>query len=64
VLRHQLTVLRRQVVRPRYTPQDRLVSAMSARLLPRIVVLDDGHVGVLLRIIHEQAPPGLSPQPR
>src|SRR4051795_8245226 len=34
VLRHQLMVLRRQVTRPRYTPQDRLVPAMFARLLP------------------------------
>src|SRR6266542_1931498 len=32
VLRHQLMVVRRQVARPRYTPQDRLV---LARLLPR-----------------------------
>jgi hypothetical protein len=31
----QLTVVRRQVARPRYTPQDRLVLAMLARLLPR-----------------------------
>jgi putative transposase len=35
VLRHQLMVVRRQVARPQYTPQDRLVLAMLARLLPR-----------------------------
>ena len=35
VLRQQLTVLRRQVARARYTPSDRLVLAVLARLLPR-----------------------------
>jgi hypothetical protein len=35
VLRHQLMVVRRQVARPRYTPADRLVPAVSAGLLPR-----------------------------
>jgi hypothetical protein len=35
VLRHQLTVLRRQIARPRYTPSGRLVLAVLARLLPR-----------------------------
>src|SRR3954454_14973481 len=35
VLRHQLMVVRRQVSRPRYTPQDRLALATLARLLPR-----------------------------
>jgi hypothetical protein len=34
-LRHQLLVLRRQVARPCYTPSDRMVLAVLARLLPR-----------------------------
>ena len=35
VLRHQLAVLHRQVVRPRYVPTDRLILATLARLLSR-----------------------------
>jgi transposase InsO family protein len=35
VLRHQLAVLHRQVVRPRYTPADRMILATLAKLLPR-----------------------------
>jgi hypothetical protein len=35
VLRHQLSVLARQVARPRYTPTDRMVLAWLAKLLPR-----------------------------
>jgi hypothetical protein len=35
VLRHQLGVPRRQVVRPRYAPSDRMILAALAKLLPR-----------------------------
>jgi len=35
VLRHQLAVLRRQVPRARYTPADRMLLAVLAKLLPR-----------------------------
>jgi putative transposase len=35
VLRHQLTVLRRQAARPRYGHTDRLVLATLSRLIPR-----------------------------
>jgi putative transposase len=49
-VRHQLMVVRRQVVRPRYTSQDRMVLAVLARLLPRqrwaVFLVFVAHVGV------------------
>jgi len=35
VLRHQLTVLRRQIPRPRFEPADRALPAAVSRMLPR-----------------------------
>jgi putative transposase len=39
VLRHQLSVLRRQIRRPRFEPADRALLAAVSRMLPRSVVV-------------------------
>jgi hypothetical protein len=59
-LRHQLMVVRRQVTRARYTPQDRMVLAKVARLPPRgrwAAFLDTP--STLLRWHRESAGPAL-----
>ena len=54
VLRHQLAVLHRQVPRVRYTPADRLLPAVLAKLLPRDRVGGlPGHAGDVVGRIPE-----------